>query len=544
MMADLAGGFTSFAQGLKQGKAQLVWQEFAADLETPVSCYLKLVGNDRNGFLLESVEGGAARGRYSFIGLAPDVIWRCQGKQASVAMLSPSLKDRGEAGAADMSYAWQDETLPPLDSLKKWVASLWVDLPPHLPPMSAGLFGYLAYDAVRLVEAIPDDNPDELGVADGLFIRPTLMLIFDHVQDRLTLATPVWPKDNLKDDSIDNPNDIIVLEAKIKEVWEQAWQRLHHALDRLQQPLAGSDFGVLAPTSGSMQGQSASLVTTLASEGLEKLDPSLYLQAVAKAKDYILAGDIFQVVLSQRFSLPYDLPPFQFYRALRRTNPAPYLFFMQFDEFAIAGSSPEILVRVRNGKVTIRPLAGTRHRGQTLAEDQALERELMADEKERAEHLMLLDLGRNDVGRVAKIGSVKVTASYMVERYSHVMHLVSNVEGELAEGKDCVDALLAGFPAGTVSGAPKVRAMEIIDELEIVRRGIYAGCVGYFAADGSMDSCIALRTAVIHKGKLHVQSGAGIVADSQPRLEQAECEAKAGALFQAWQRAMTMTPRN
>jgi anthranilate synthase component 1 len=262
-----------------------------------------------------------------------------------------------------------------------------------------------------------------------------------------------------------------------------------------------------------------------------------YREMVLKAKEYILAGDIFQVVLSQRFEAPYALPPFSLYRALRRVNPAPFLYFLDFGGFAVAGSSPEILVRVRGGTVTIRPIAGTRPRGETLHEDKELEEQLLADPKERAEHLMLLDLGRNDVGRVARIGSVSVTDQFFVERYSHVMHIVSNVEGTLAEGRDALDALAAGFPAGTVSGAPKVRAMEIIDELEKEKRGIYAGCVGYFSAAGEMDSCIVLRTALIKDGTMYVQAGAGIVADSDPAFEQAECVNKAKALFRAAEEA-------
>jgi len=259
---------------------------------------------------------------------------------------------------------------------------------------------------------------------------------------------------------------------------------------------------------------------------------------VKRAKEYICAGDIFQVVLSQRFSLPFKLSPFSLYRALRRTNPSPFLFFLNFGDFAVVGSSPEILVRLRNGKITLRPLAGTRPRGETVSEDQNLATELLQDDKECAEHLMLLDLGRNDVGRVAKIGSVKVTEKMVIERYSHVMHIVSNVEGQIDPKFDAMDALAGGFPAGTVSGAPKIRAMEIIDELEVVKRGIYAGAVGYFSANGSMDTCIVLRTAIVKDGMMHIQSGAGIVADSNPDTEQQECINKAQALVRAAEEAV------
>ncbi|MDF1748485.1 MAG: chorismate-binding protein, partial [Alphaproteobacteria bacterium] len=273
-------------------------------------------------------------------------------------------------------------------------------------------------------------------------------------------------------------------------------------------------------------------------EPVANMTPEAYQAMVAKAKEYILAGDIFQVVLSQRFEMPFDLPPFSLYRALRRTNPSPFLFFLAFRRFAIVGSSPEILVRLRDGKVTIRPIAGTRPRGADRAEDQKMEEDLLGDPKECAEHLMLLDLGRNDVGRVSKIGSIEVTDKFIVERYSHVMHIVSNVEGKIKDGLDALTALMAGFPAGTVSGAPKVRAMQIIEELEPDRRGIYAGCIGYFGADGSMDTCIVLRTAVVKDGKMIVQAGAGIVADSDPASEHQECVNKAKALVRATQEAV------
>jgi anthranilate synthase component 1 len=447
-------------------------------------------------FLLESVEGGAARGRYSVIGLDPDLIWRAAGAAAEV---------NRSAGTAPDTFAPCSD--PPLDALRALLAESRIDLPTELPPMAAGVFGYLGYDMVRLIEELPAPNPDPIGIPDAVLIRPTLFVVFDAVKDAITVVTPVRPQPDV------NARAALV----------RAEERLSAVVDALDQPLdkaaAGPDHGPLEVTPRSN--------TTVAD----------YRAMVLKAKEYILAGDIFQVVLSQRFEAPYTLPPFSLYRALRRVNPAPFLYFLDFGGFAVAGSSPEILVRVRGGTVTIRPIAGTRPRGETLHEDKELEEQLLADPKERAEHLMLLDLGRNDVGRVARIGSVSVTDQFFVERYSHVMHIVSNVEGALAEGHDALDALAAGFPAGTVSGAPKVRAMEIIDELEKEKRGLYAGCVGYFSAAGEMDSCFVLRTALIKDGKMYVQAGAGIVADSDPSSEQAECVNKAKALFRAAEEA-------
>ncbi len=339
-------------------------------------------------------------------------------------------------------------------------------------------------------------------------MRPTIMVIFDAVKDEMTIVTTVRPQKRLS----------------AKTVYSRAIDRLSAVQDKLDSQSAHA-----SPVNG-LDGVYASATSNMT--------PAEYMAMVNRAKDYIGAGDIFQVVLSQRFSTRFDLPPFALYRALRRVNPSPFLYFLNFGDFAISGSSPEILVRVREGKVTIRPIAGTRPRGATPEDDARLAAELLADTKERAEHLMLLDLGRNDVGRVAEIGSVQVTDSFFLEYYSQVMHIVSNVIGQLDKKHDAIDALMAGFPAGTVSGAPKVRAMQIIDELETEKRGIYAGCIGYFAANGEMDTCIALRTAVVKDGMMHVQAGAGIVADSVPTSEQAECENKARALFRAAEEAV------
>ena len=485
-----------FAERYARGEAQVVWTRLVADLETPVSAFLKIAGGRPMSFLLESVEGGAVRGRYSVIGLDPDLVWRAANGNAEI-----------NRTARTKSSAFERCPEPPLPSLRALIAESRIVLPDELPPMAAGVFGYLGYDMVRLMEELPAPNPDPIGIADAVLVRPTLVVVFDAVKDTITVVTPVRPENGVA-----APTALTWAQERLAEVVD--------ALDRrLDKAAAEFDAGPLEVTPKS---------NTTAAE---------YRAMVLKAKDYILAGDIFQVVLSQRFEAPFRLPPFALYRALRRVNPAPFLYFLDFGGYAVAGSSPEVLVRLRGGMVTIRPLAGTRPRGSTPHEDKALEDELLADPKERAEHLMLLDLGRNDVGRVAKIGTVEVTDQFFIERYSHVMHIVSNVEGELAQDRDALDALAAGFPAGTVSGAPKVRAMEIIDELEKEKRGLYAGCVGYFSAAGEMDSCIVLRTALIKDGTMYVQAGAGIVADSDPAKEQAECVNKAKALFRAAEEA-------
>ncbi len=479
------------------GKPQLVHTRLVADLETPVSALLKLARGEPMSFLFESVEGGAARGRYSFIGLRPDLIWRCRGDKAEI-----NRRARADADAFEPCDA------PTLDSLRALIAESRLDVPDGLPPMASGLFGYMGYDTVRLMERLPDDNPDTLGVPDGMFLRPTVIAIFDTVEDVVTLITPVWPDAN----------------TPATAAFEAARARLQEMVTALEAPLdhalTTSDTAPPAPVPDSN--------TTRAR----------YHEMVAKAKDYILAGDIFQAVPSQRFAVPFTLPPIALYRALRRLNPSPFLFFLDFGAFSVVGSSPEILVRLRDGTVTIRPIAGTRPRGRDAVEDKKLEEDLLADPKEIAEHLMLLDLGRNDVGRVAETGTVRVTEQMVIERYSHVMHIVSNVEGRIRPELDALDALIAGFPAGTVSGAPKVRAMEIIDELESARRGVYAGAVGYFAANGAMDTCIALRTAVVKDGTMYVQAGGGVVADSDPEAEYQESCNKARALIRAAEEAV------
>ncbi len=486
----------TFLAGYERGEPQVVWTSLVADLDTPVSAYLKLAEGRRHSFLFESVEKGATRGRYSILGLEPDLVWRCRGTQAWI-----NRSPMAEPGA------FEPEPLPALDSLARLIEASRFPLPPGLPPMSAGLFGHMGYDMVRLVERLPEAKPDRLGLPDAVFLRPTLVAIFDNIEDRVTLVSPVWPRSGLSG----------------AEAWRLAGERLARAL---------ADFG-------RSLGHTGLLVRSPPPEPVPNMSRDEFHAMVRRAKEYIRAGDIFQVVLSQRFALPFRLPPFALYRALRRLNPSPYLFFLDLGDYALVGSSPETLVKVEGRKVTIRPIAGTRRRGASHAEDEALAAELLADPKERAEHLMLLDLGRNDVGRVAEIGSVRVTERMVVEYYSHVIHIVSNVEGRLRADRTALDALLAGFPAGTVSGAPKVRAMEIIDELEPERRGFYAGAVGYFAAGGDMDTCIALRTALVHGGQVYVQAGAGIVADSDPESEYQECWNKARALIRAAEEAVS-----
>ena len=496
--------FDAFARAYQAGGASVAVTTLVADLETPVSAYLKLArGRPANMFLLELVEGGAQRGRYSMIGLDPDIVFRASGETAEInrrALLDPD--------------AFAPCPGDPLAALRALLAESRIKLPPGLPPMSAGVFGYLGYDMVRRMERLAPAKPDPIGVPEALLIRPTVMIVFDAARDEMSIVTPVRPAPGVT----------------AKAAHESALARLDAVVAALETPLDHSAAGEADP-----------MLT--AGEPVSNTTEAEYKAMAARAKEYIAAGDAFQIVLSQRFTSRFDLPAFSLYRALRRVNPSPYLCFLEFGGFQIVVSSPEILVRVRDGKVVIRPIAGTKPRGKTPTEDDSLAAELLADPKERAEHLMLLDLGRNDVGRVARIGTVKVTDSFFIERYSHVMHIVSNVEGELRADVDPVAALAAGFPAGTVSGAPKVRAMQIIDELEKDKRGIYAGCIGYFGAGGEMDTCIVLRASVVKDGLMHVQAGAGIVYDSSPVAEQAECVSKARALFRAAEEAVRFAAR-
>jgi anthranilate synthase component 1 len=485
-----------FARHYGTGKPQVVSARLVADLETPVSAMLKLAHERPYSFLLESVEGGAIRGRYSFIGLDPDLIWRCQDDRAEINRDPANDPDRFEPCGED-----------PLASLRSLLAESAIDLPEGMPPMAAGLVGYMSYDMVRLVERLPDANPDVLGLPSGMFVRPTVIAIFDLIEDMVTVVTPVRPRSGID----------------AKTAYDQARDRLSAVIADLQGPLPRHEA---APWVGDPPVPQSNM------------SREQFHGMVKRVKDYILAGDAFQVVVSQRFAIPFNLLPFSLYRALRRLNPSPFLFFLDFNDFSIVGSSPEILVRLRDETVTIRPIAGTRPRGANAEEDRQNAEDLLADPKERAEHLMLLDLGRNDVGRVSKVGTVRVTESFIIEYYSHVMHIVSNVIGKVRDDLDALSALMAGFPAGTVSGAPKVRAMEIIDELEPEKRGAYAGCIGYFGAGGDMDTCIALRTAVVKDGTVYVQAGGGVVADSDPEGEYQESWNKARALMRAVEEAV------
>jgi anthranilate synthase component 1 len=477
----------AFTQVYEQGKPQIVSTRLINDVDTPVSAFLKLANDKPYAFLFESVQGGEQRGRYSVLGFGPDLIWRVRGDDCEISI------DDGPFTPIDAS---------PIDSLRKLQEESAIDIPKDLPPMAAGLFGYLGYDMVRQVEHLPVQNPDPIGTPDAIMTRPRLIAIFDQIAQEIILTTTVRPRE--------------MIDAE--DAYAAAIDRLEYGVEELETAISSFRSSDVPPIKITPK-----LGATEAGFGAK----------VEKAKEYIKAGDIFQVVIGQRLETPLESSPFALYRALRRLNPSPFLYFLNFDDHSVVGSSPEILVRLRDEKVTIRPIAGTRPRGKTPEHDKALEIELLADKKENAEHLMLLDLGRNDVGRVAKPGTIEVTERSLVERYSHVMHIVSNVDGTIRDDCDVFDALFAGFPAGTVSGAPKVRAMEIIDELEDEKRGIYAGAVGYISASGDMDTAIALRTAVIKDGIMHVRAGAGIVMDSDPVSEYEETRAKAQALFHA-----------
>jgi anthranilate synthase component I len=483
---------------LAAGENALVWTKVVTDTETPVSAMRKLMGEggDAPCFLLESVQGGENRGRYSMVGLYPDRLWRCFGARAEACDLR----------AAVPTFTPLDA--PALESLNAEIAHIAMIIPEGLPASAAGLIGYLGYDMVKQVEVLPHHNPDPIAIPDACLMRPRLMLIFDNVAGVLYLSAPMWK------DAARTPDAAYAAAA---ELIRQTLHTLATTKD------AGGYFDLEATTPLAFSS------TTTREE---------YCAMVARAKEHIVAGDIFQVVPSQRFSAPFSVHPFHLYRALRYRNPSPFLFYLNMGNFALVGSSPEILVRLRDDVITIRPIAGTRKRGTTHAEDTALEAELLADPKEIAEHLMLLDLGRNDVGRTAKGGTVRVTERMTVERYSHVMHIVSNVEGIRRPDATAIDCLMSGFPAGTVSGAPKIRAMEIIDELETVSRSFYGGGVGYFSSSGWMDTCITLRTALVKGGMLYVQAGGGVVAESDGDAEYEESCNKAKAIMAAAELAM------
>ena len=501
----LSPSLDAFTQVYGEGRAQVVWTRVVDDLETPVSAFLKIGHGRPYAFLFESVEGGAWRGRYSIIALKPDLVWRAFGERAEIA--------QGEAIATER---FVPEASGTLDSLRTLIAESAIDLPADLPPMAAGLFGVIGYDMIRLAEPVGPAKADTMALPDAVLARPSVVAIFDAIAQEIVLVTPVrLSGETAKDAYDDAAARLEATRRELKAARLPSAEPKAHPAHLLRSDISREAYG----------------------------------EVVERAKRYIEAGDIFQVVPSHRFSAPFETDPFSFYRSLRRTNPSPFLYFLDFGGFQLAGSSPEILVRLRDGKLTIRPIAGTRRRGATPEEDLALERELLADEKERAEHLMLLDLGRNDVGRAVMLRDeernesttkprVRVTESFKIERYSHVMHIVSNVEGDAPEGLDPVDVILTALPAGTLSGAPKVRAMQIIDELETKKRGlVYGGAAGYISANGSVDTCIVLRTALFKDGMMHVQAGGGVVADSDPNAEYEETLHKSGALRRAAEEA-------
>ncbi len=485
--------FELFESIYAKGHSTLVWFKGVSDLETPVSIMAKLEKYSPNSYLLESVINGVGS-RYSFIGLKPDLVWKCHGNQAKInRKFLKSTQD------------FENCPLAPLDSLRKIVEECHLTYDEESFPQTSVLTGYLSWETAKLLEpSLPMNNPDELDIPDGIFIRPTISLIFDNITDSLFIATAAWYDENIH----------------AKMAYEQACNRIKEIFEKLSQE--------------SGQKKILSLKDTPPIEPQSNMTKTAFKNMVAQAKEYIKAGDAFQIVPSQRFHAAFPYSSLSLYRSLRHINPSPYMFYLNFQNFQIVGASPETMVKCYKNKVTIRPLAGTRKRGKNESEDNALMQDLLKDPKELAEHLMLLDLGRNDVGRVSKVGSVKPTTAFAVEKYSHVMHIVSNVEGVLDDTQyDAIDALFAGLPAGTVSGAPKIRAMEIIDELEPVARKFYAGTIAYFNGRGDMDSAIALRSALIKDNQLYAQSGVGVVYDSEAEAEYEESLNKAMSIFKA-----------
>ncbi len=482
-----------------QGNLVPVYREILADTETPVSAFLK-IDDGGDAFLLESVVEAERWGRYSFLGVAPRLVLSSKGR---VLRAGPP----GEVPVArhvDDPFAVIEETLAPYRPVSV----------PGLPRFTGGLVGYLGYDMVRFFEELPDRTPDDLGLPDQYLMLVDTLLIFDNTSKTIKVVSHA-----MLDEGVDP-----------RHAYHEACARIDALIDKLRRPLGGAALREV--------GEPRPL------EIRSNLEQAEYEAMVRQAKEYIHAGDIIQVVLAQRFEVPLRTDPFTIYRCLRTVNPAPYMFYLRLGESTLIGSSPEVMVRVEDGEVTVRPIAGTRPRGTDERSDVQLERELVADPKELAEHVMLVDLGRNDVGRVARIGSVEVTERFIVERYSHVMHLVSNVRGQLADGKTGYDAFRATFPAGTLSGAPKIRAMEIIEELEPMKRGIYGGAVGYFAFSGALDTGITIRTMLVRDGRVYVQAGAGVVADSDPEREHVECVNKARAMMQAIRLAESFGPED
>ncbi len=461
-----------------------VYKRLLADVLTPVSLFMNIREGAKFPFLLESVEGGEQLARYSFIGRNPYQVLKFDGHQTT-------LSKNGETELIKHSY---------FDELKKLTTAYTEPVLPELPRLKGGAVGFSAYDTFRLVEDLPDVPEDDLNLPEAIWAFYDEIFAFDHVKHQVILIKTVFVEE----------------EADAEEAYAQAQK----SLDQMEKAALNSNY----------QSRPFSIDTDSVRSNMEQ---DYFEEIVEKAKNYIYEGDIFQVVLSQRFEADMSGDPFMLYRALRMVNPSPYLFYLDFEDFQLVGSSPEVLVRVHEGETRVLPIAGTRPRGKTHAEDLALEEDLKNDPKEVAEHIMLVDLGRNDLSRVCKPGTVEMERNQVIERYSHVMHIVSDVVGELDDNQTSVDALMQCFPAGTVSGAPKIRAMEIIDELESAKRGIYAGAVGYFDFSGNMDTCIAIRTMVVTGNRAYIQAGAGIVADSNPVKEFKETQDKAGALVQA-----------
>ena len=475
-----------FIDGLTNNQPQLLTKNLVGDVETPISCLLKIKKNQKYSFLLESVEGGSLRGRYSLLGCDPDIIWKVENNKASIEYQDENYK-----------YHISNE---PIESLKNIVELSKFDKGDIGVPYPT-LVGYLGYPMIRYMENISLENDDNINIPDSVLIRPKIVAVFDNIKDTITVMTVVYPGENKNYESL----------------YTKAQELLEVKVNQLKENL--------------IQNSAISIKSNLDFKSNYSKDE--YFSIISKAKEYIKEGDIFQVVTSQRFETEYDLEAISLYRSLRRLNPSPYLVNLNFNDIGLVASSPELLVQLRNKKITIRPIAGTRKRGKNANEDLELSRNLLQDKKELAEHLMLLDLGRNDVGRVSRNQSVKVTEQMIIEYYSHVMHIVSNVEGVIDEKYDAVDALKAGFPAGTVSGAPKIRAMQIIEELENLNRSFYAGCMGYFDSNGDMDTCISLRSGLVKNGKLFIQAGGGVVYDSNPEDEYQETINKASALMAA-----------
>ena len=481
-----------FKEKYDSGVKQVLFTSFAADVHTPISSLLKLE-KEKYLFLFESVERGSQKGRYSVIGLKPDLIWECKDgiskiKKSNEGIIRKKINS------------------DPLDNLRKIIEENKLKIPHNLPSIACGLFGYLGYEMIKYFENVKMIKKDMLDLPESIFIRPSLTLVFDNVNDKLYISKIISPN-----------------QKKALETFKLAESEIANLIQKITRPLKKSNLNLHNLSSQVDIFKNVKSNTTY----LE------FKKMIEKAKKYIFEGEIFQVVLSRLFKTKIKSSPVSIYRALRHLNPSPYLFFMNFKDFVIVGSSPEILIKLEDDKVTIRPIAGTRKRGKTKQQDKKLERDLLSDPKEISEHLMLLDLGRNDISRVTEPGTVKVTSKMYIEYFSHVMHIVSNIEGKINKTKNSTDVLFSGFPAGTVTGAPKIRAIEIIEELEKNRRNIYAGSVGYISNNGDINTCIALRTALIKKKQIYVQAGAGIVADSKPLNEYKETENKALAILTA-----------